>query len=481
MKYDGFIGRRPELEKLQRLKSKKTASLVVMRGRRRIGKSRLASEFAKNLKFYQFSGLAPDPKISAQDQRNEFALQLSQQTGLPQLRVEDWTTLFQLLAEKVASGTVVILFDEITWMAHDDPTFLGKLKNAWDMFFCKNNQLILILCGSVSAWIEKNIINSTGFFGRISLDIILKELPLKQCNQLLETLGFNRSNYEKMQYLAVTGCIPWYIEQINPKQSAEQNIKNLCFEPNALFINEFEKVFHDIFGKRGEIYQKIVRLLAAGSLDYKTLAAKLNYAKGSMLTTYLQELISASYISDNYSWTIHDGKISTIRRYKLVDNYLRFYCKYIDTRKKAINEGKFVEVNINQLPGWHTMLGLQFENIVLNNRELIIKELAINPIDIIADDPYFQRKTARHDGCQIDYLIQTKLNTLFACEFKFSRTLSASKVIKDMQDKLKKLALPRGFAILPVLVHFGELEQPETWAEYFYKTIDMSELMIEKN
>ena len=52
---------------------------------------------------------------------------------------------------------VVILLDEITWLSHNDPTFLPKLKNAWDNFFKKNSELMLIVCGSISAWIDKNI------------------------------------------------------------------------------------------------------------------------------------------------------------------------------------------------------------------------------------------------------------------------------------------------------------------------------------
>src|SRR5207253_10040343 len=119
-------------------------------GRRRIGKSRLVKEFALSTKakYYRFSGLAPEPKISAQDQRNEFCLQLCQQTGLPELMLDDWTKCFTLLAEKVKAGRIIILLDEITWMATDDPTFLSKLKNAWDLYFSQNSKLMLILCGS---------------------------------------------------------------------------------------------------------------------------------------------------------------------------------------------------------------------------------------------------------------------------------------------------------------------------------------------
>jgi hypothetical protein len=92
---------------------------------------------------------------------------------------KDWGDLFTLLAKQTSEGRVVILFDEISWMGSKDPTFLGKLKNAWDLQFSKNNKLLLIICGSVSSWIEKNIISSTEFLGRPSLYLHLEELHLE--------------------------------------------------------------------------------------------------------------------------------------------------------------------------------------------------------------------------------------------------------------------------------------------------------------
>ena len=67
-----------------------------------------------------------------------------------------------------------------------------------------------------------------------------------------------------------------------------------------------------------------------------------------------------------------------------------------------------------QLPGWESMMGLQFENLVLNNHKLIQNKLRINPEDIICDNHYYQRASKRRPGCQIDYLIQTKFKTLYA-------------------------------------------------------------------
>ena len=176
MQQQAFIGRKQELDELQSLLHRSSASLVVIKGRRRIGKSRLVQEFARNKRFYEFSGLPPVKGISAQLQREEFARQLGEQLGLRGLDAKDWGDLFTFLAKQLISlGRVIILLDEISWMGSKDPMFLSKLKIAWDVHFSKNPKLILILCGSVSSWIEKNILSSAGFFGRINHQIPLED------------------------------------------------------------------------------------------------------------------------------------------------------------------------------------------------------------------------------------------------------------------------------------------------------------------
>ena len=65
-------------------------------------------------------------------------------------------------------------------MGSKDPNFLGKLKIAWDTHFFKHPQLILVLCGSVSVWIEENILDSTDFFGQVAYKLVLNELSLSE-------------------------------------------------------------------------------------------------------------------------------------------------------------------------------------------------------------------------------------------------------------------------------------------------------------
>ena len=121
-------------------------------------------------------------------------------------------------------------------MGSEDPDFLGQLKTAWDLHFSENPDLILILCGSVSSWIEENILKSTGFVGRISFDMVLDELSIAESGEFWGAQRDKVSGYEKFKVLSVTGGIPKYLEEIIPSQSAEDNIHRLCFQSQWVII-----------------------------------------------------------------------------------------------------------------------------------------------------------------------------------------------------------------------------------------------------
>jgi uncharacterized protein len=476
-----FIGREDELNRLSKAFRKKTASLIVIKGRRRVGKSRLAEELASQTKFYRFTGLAPNTDTTAQSQRDRFALQLHQQTGLPEFKTDDWSKLFTLLNERVKTGSVVILFDEITWMGSKDPNFLSKLHAAWEDYYKRNPKLILILCGSVSAWIENNILSSTGYFGRISIKLTLEELAINHCNELMSKLGFKRSSYERLMLLSIMGGIPWYIEQIDPGLSASENIKQLCFTKEGLLVDEYQNIFHDLFNEqRRTVHKAIVEVLADGPADYQTISQKIQYHSGGALSGYLEELEQSGYISRDYVWNIKSAKPSSLSCYRLRDNYLRFYLKFILPKLDQINKQQYLNISIETLQGIETVIALQIENLILNNRRLVHKLLGIDPNSIVNDNPYFQHATTKQQGCQIDYLIQTKHKTLYACEIKFSVNKIGTHAIKEVQQKIERLNLPKGYACLPVLIVANGVEDSVIAKDYFFKIIDMTTLLEAK-
>lgn len=474
---DVFIGRKEELQELEALLKKKSASFVVVKGRRRIGKSTLLDEFSKNKKTFKFTGLAPQKNTTKQSQLDEFTRQLSQVTGLPEVKVDDWSKVFNLLHREVKTGRFVIILDEISWIGSEDEDFLGKLKNAWDDLFKKNPFLIMVVCGSVSTWIDDNILNSKAFYGRISWTINLKPLPLNDCNRLLESQGFKGSHYEKFKILSVTGGIPWYIEQMHGNLSADDNIRRQCFSAGGALVGEFEMIFHDVFGKQDATYKEIVEALADGPAEYKEIPQKTGYKSSGRLSKYLKALEKAGFISRDFSWSLRSGKESRISQYRLSDNYLRFYLKYMAPKLKQILDGTYKDISLSSLSEWDTIMGLQFENLVLHNKKKILEELNIRAEDVIADNPYLQKKSSEKKGCQIDYLIQTKYKNLYIFEFKFSKNPVNSSVIEEVQRKIESLQLPRASAALPILIHVNGVTENVMERDFFYKVIDFGVLL----
>ena len=472
-----FIGREEELGELKAFLKKKTASLIVIKGRRRIGKSCLVEEFAKNQRFYKFIGLAPVDGVTAQDQRNEFARKLREQFGIPEIKTDDWSQLFTLFAREVKTGKVIILLDEISWMASGDKTFLSKLKNIWEEHLCKNSKLILILCSSVSTWIEKNIIKSTAFFGRISWTLTLDPLPLADCNKMLEAQGFKSSFYEKFKILSVTGGVPWYIEQMQGQYTADENIKRQCFTRGGMLVEEFDMIFHELFVKRDSIYKKIIMALSNGPTDLDEISRRADYPKSGRLKDYLSHLIQAGFISRDYTWSLKTGIIMNLSLYRLSDNYIRFYLNYIVPKRVQIEAKRIKKINLSYLPGWEVIMGLQFENLVVSNRDEIYRLLNIDPETVIYDNPFFQKKTTRQKGCQIDFLIQTKFKTLYVFEIKFLKNPIKRQVIDAVREKIQRISLPRETAVFPVLIHVNGITDRVYEEDYFHSIINFSDLL----
>jgi AAA+ ATPase superfamily predicted ATPase len=473
MKTPLFIGRELELQELKRHTRKRIASLIVIKGRRRIGKSRLVEQFGQGYQFLEFAGIAPNEKTTKQSQLDEFASQLGHAISLTGIKADDWNTLFLLLAKHTQKKQVVILLDEISWMGSKDPDFLGKLKNAWDLHFKKNPKLILFICSSVSSWIEKNILSSTAFFGRVSYTLTLEELPLEDCNQFWQRTGCHFSAYDKFKILSITGGVPRYLEEIQTHMSAEENIKNLCFKKGGLLTHEFEKIFSDLFGSRAEKYKNIISCLVNGSLDYAEICEKLKIGKSGLISEYLNDLTLSGFISRDHTWNLKTGLAAPLQfKYRLRDNYLRFYLKYIANKLPDIERNAYHTKSVTGLAGWSGIMGLQFENLVLNNRVLIQQALNLVPEDIVTDNPYFQRRKSRQAGCQVDYLIQTRTKVLYVCEIKFSRDVLKKEVIREVQDKIKKLIMPRGMSVCPVLIHVNGVNDAVIDSDYFTEIID---------
>jgi len=232
-----------------------------------------------------------------------------------------------------------------------------------------------------------------------------------------------------------------------------------------------------LFGGKQTIYRDICAVLAQGPADAQTICQRVGLVGGGDDYKRLNHLVLSGFISKDYSWNFQSGNIAKIAWYRLSDNYCRFYLKYISTNQEKIANDEYHDIALTALPNWSSIVGLQVENLVLHNRQLIKQALGLTQQEIIADNPYIQRSTKTKKGCQIDYLIQTRFNTLYICEIKYSRDLISTSVINEVQQKIDALGVKRNFSIRPVLIHCNQVSELVEESGFFAHIINFVDFL----
>ena len=473
-----FYGREEDIADLNGLWKKKAASLVTCKGRRRIGKSTLIEEFARRsgARFIEIAGAAPRNGMTNAEQLRAFSSQLDAQVGqLRKAPPEDWFEAFRRLDGVLGRDKTIVLLDEISWMGMFDPDFAGILKTAWDTAFKKHPSLVLVLCGSVSTWIEENILNNTGFVGRASQNITLGELPLDCCARFWGRAAERTSPTEMIDVLSITGGVPRYLEEIDPSVSANENIRRLCFMPKAILRDDFSKIFNSVFGENAVSKKKILNALSATPLTLSEIASSIGVERGGVIGDHLSELATAGFIMEDAGLNPATGKTAKCSRFRISDNYTRFYLKYISPNARMIDKGAFRFASLEALPGWDSILGLQFENLVVNNLPSILPRLGLDRVLLKSAAPWRQAPTARRRGCQIDLLLQSE-KCICIVETKRRREIGRE-VADEVAAKVKALAVPRDISVRTALVYDGHLSPGVETDGFFDALIPVADLL----
>jgi hypothetical protein len=151
--------------------------------------------------------------------------------------------------------------------------------------------------------------------------------------------------------------------------------------------------------------------------------------------------------------------------------------KVLEPQLEKIQRNSFENIPLSSISGWASLVGFQVENLILNNRWLVLDFLGIHPQDVVADNPYRQRATTNQQGLQIDYLIQTHTNTLYLCECKTTTSEIRIDVIKEIQEKIDNLILPRRHAVCPILIYLGDMSNAVRDSGFFYRVVDIASFL----
>lgn len=467
-----FIGRDNESEILKNLYESPKSELLVMYGRRRIGKSTLVKNFMKNKEhFYSFEALESQNTI---EQVDHFVDQLKTQTNdnfLSQMKFESWHDVFNYLTEKIIKTRrkkkLILFFDELQWMATRKSTLVPLLKFYWDTKW-KDHNVMFILCGSIASFMIDKVINSKALYGRITSEIHLTGLRIPEAVEFFQN---KRSKEEILSHLLVFGTIPKYLEMIRLDRSFDQNIEQLCFSRHAVMIQEVEKIFYSQFQKETN-YLKIVNALKNNMLSLNEISKKIEMPSGGGLKKYIDNLIKADVVALHIPW---DRDInSKIRKYKISDEFLNFYFKFIEPNKKLIAQSTgnslFKTLSKDNFNVW---AGFAFERFCLKHSSYLAelmgfgKEVAIAGSHFSKDDNQFQ----------VDLIYKRFDKVITICEIKHSKNKITTKIIPEMERKKSLLSIPRGFSVETALISLYGTDKALSDSGYFTHSVTLEDMI----
>ena len=415
-----IIGREKEKDVLSQAMKSEKPEFIVVYGRRRVGKTYLIKEYFNNQFAFYTSGV-PDQR-SNKAKIKTFYESLKNYGDRGSKAPEDWYETFRRLKDILDGPNVyrdpvsnkrIVFLDEVPWFDNKQGLFREALDFFWNTWASSQPDLCLIVCGSATSWITKEILLSKGgFYNRLTRIINLKPFTLRECASFYSAHGANITQSDIVRSYMVFGGIPYYMNLYDTRMSLDQNIDALLFNPTGQLRNEYDMLFKSLFANPHNHYEVIDALSKKKTGMTRTeLSKKTGINNGRALTDVLFDLEQCGFIRSYSAYNKNrNGKI-----FQIIDPYILFYFAFLHNSKVS----KWME-HVGK-PGYYAWLGLSFEKVCLWHISEIKSVLGISGI---SSSEYAWRSDGSDDlkGAQIDLLIDRADNVINLCEMKYTES-----------------------------------------------------------
>ncbi len=372
------------------------------------------SYFTKNMCF-RITGIQ---NANKQEQLNNFAIKLSEFTKIPTIvKPKNWQEAFLQLKTYLSTlnkrNKKVIFIDELPWLATERSGFLQFLAHLWNDYLSKEQHFILVVCGSASSWLTKNIINDKGgLHNRLTDTISLKPFSLSETREFLHSLRLKLNNQEIAKLYMTFGGVPYYLEQIRKGESASVAIERICFSDKGILKNEYDNLYKALF-KNAQNHETIVALLAKkpSGLSRKEIIAQSKISTGGSYNRTIDDLLLSGFITE----FIPFGRKKRGVIYRLNDEFSIFYHRFIKSNKKHV-KGMWLQISAGQ--SYKIWTGYAFENLCLKHINQIKNALGISAV-YTENSSFKVTGNKVEKGFQIDLIIDRKDNAINLCEMKY--------------------------------------------------------------
>ena len=331
-----FIGRKQELQFLEDKYNSKGGQLIVLYGRRRVGKTETLREFCKNkphifyscreisdkLQLRSFSEKLLREKIPAASYVKEFA---------------DWETAFRNITElPYGDNKKLLIIDEFPYMCKNNESIPSILQNLWDELL-KDENVMIILCGSAMSFIEKELLaEKNPLYGRATGIYKMEAMGFYDAVQFFP----NYTDKEKIIAYSILGGIPHYLAQFDPAISLDDNIKKNILTKGCILYSEVEFILRQEL-RETPLYNSIIEAVALGNTKLNDISTKSLIDDTSKTSVYLKNLIELQIVEREFSVNNGTKERANNNRglYRLTDNFFRFWYAFVFTNISELEGG----------------------------------------------------------------------------------------------------------------------------------------------
>ena len=336
-----FINRENELQFLNDEYNRMGSSLVILYGRRRVGKTELASAFMRNKNALYFL-VTEENENQNRNMFKEAIADFCNNDLLKNAKIDDWGVLFKTLISMSKEEKLVLVIDEFQYLGKSNPAFPSVFQKIWDTML-KEENIMVILCGSLISMMESQTLNYTSpLYGRRTGQIKLKQIPFSYYH------GFYNEKTRKdlIQFYAVTGGVPKYIELFYDCDDIYSAIdKNILSKQSFLYDEPNFLLQHEV--KELGSYFSVIKAIASGNQKLSKISGLLEL-KQTGLTKYLKTLIDLDVIKREVPITEENPEKSKRGLYKIKDNFILFWFKFIYPNISFIEAGN-KEIALNRI------------------------------------------------------------------------------------------------------------------------------------
>ena len=451
-----FVAREHELEAMERLYERAGFQMLVIYGRRRVGKTALIGRFCEGKRALTFMAQMRSDLGNLTEFSQRVYRFFDEPTSLPAFA--SWSDAFAHLAQKAGDERIVVAFDEFPLAAQANPSLPSLLQIAIDELF-KNTNVYLILCGSNQGFMENEVLAyKSPLYGRRTGQLKLAPFDYLDAARMLPDV----CAHDALLYYACMGGTPYYLSFVDQTASFEQNMRELFFDKTGLLYEEPDLLLRQEL-REPALYSSILRSVAAGTTKPVQIAEKAGVERASVMK-YLRTLLDLHILRKRVPFGENP---STSRKgmYELEDPCFAFWYRMVAAHMADIeaDRGGLVAAQALRDERLSTYVGKRFESVCAQwlSRQALAGAL---PIDALAVGSWWGTDPQRRCQTDIDVLAADEYtHSALIGECKWREGFDETQAVEGLRDKARLL---RGWEVTDVYLFTKNEVSAATRAKY---------------